>query len=483
MQHESDDMTRTIALDRATDYVRSGRFLADLGRRVAYRTESADPQPDELRRYLTDEIVPMLHPLGFSSDIVALDGPEKNLFLIATRDEDPALPTVLLYGHGDVVAGMDAEWAEGLQPWQVVPRGDRLYGRGTADNKGQHTIVLAALAEVLAARGGRLGFNTKLLIEMGEETGSPGLDAIALARRDCLAADVLIASDGPRLDAKRPTLFLGARGILQLRLSVDCRTGGNHSGNWGGLLANPAIILAHAIATMVDARGRILVDGLRPPQLSNAIRHALGAIEITPGPDDPQIDADWGEPGLTPAERVYGWNSLDVLAISAGDIARPVSVARPINAIPGRADAILQLRFVVGTDVATAGEAVAAHLADHGLSGVQVEASVRSNATRLDLDDPWVRWATKSIAATTSADPAVLPNLGGSLPNDVFADTLGLKTLWVPHSYPGCSQHAPNEHLLASVAEEGVRIMAGLFWDLGEPDGPTTFQRNTSAQR
>ena len=62
----------------------------------------------------------------------------------------------------------------------------------------------------------------------------------------------------------------------------------------------------------------------------------------------------------------------------------------------------------------------------------------------------------------------VLPNLGGSLPNDVFADILGLPTIWVPHSYPGCSQHAPDEHLLAPVAREGLAIMAGLFWDLAE---------------
>ena len=89
-------------------------------------------------------------------------------------------------------------------------------------------------------------------------------------------------------------------------------------------------------------------------------------------------------------------------------------------------------------------------------------------ATRLDPEHPWVRWAEASIERTAGARPAILPNLGGSLPNDVFAETLGLPTVWVPHSYPGCSQHAPDEHLLAGVAREGLRIMTGLFWDLGE---------------
>jgi hypothetical protein len=89
-------------------------------------------------------------------------------------------------------------------------------------------------------------------------------------------------------------------------------------------------------------------------------------------------------------------------------------------------------------------------------------------ATRLDPTDPWVTWALASMSKTTNKKPALLPNLGGSLPNDVFADILGLPTIWVPHSYPSCSQHAPDEHLLGSVAREALQIMAGLFYDLGE---------------
>ena len=84
------------------------------------------------------------------------------------------------------------------------------------------------------------------------------------------------------------------------------------------------------------------------------------------------------------------------------------------------------------------------------------------------MRNPWVDWAAASIRQTTGKDPAVLPNFGGSLPNDVFCDLLGLPTIWVPHSYPGCSQHAPDEHILLSTTEEGLRMMAGLFWDLGE---------------
>ena len=71
------------------------------------------------------------------------------------------------------------------------------------------------------------------------------------------------------------------------------------------------------------------------------------------------------------------------------------------------------------------------------------------------------------VALTTGAAPAILPNLGGSLPNDIFTDVLGLRTVWVPHSYPGCSQHAPNEHLPAELLREALTVMTGLYWDLG----------------
>ena len=82
----------------------------------------------------------------------------------------------------------------------------------------------------------------------------------------------------------------------------------------------------------------------------------------------------------------------------------------------------------------------------------------------------------------TGTPPAILPNLGGSLPNDCFADVLGLPTIWVPHSYPACSQHAPNEHMLARVAREGLQIMTGLFWDLGASGTPAGTAARAAAQ-
>ena len=110
------------------------------------------------------------------------------------------------------------------------------------------------------------------------------------------------------------------------------------------------------------------------------------------------------------------------------------------------------------------------HLDAHGFPMVTATRSKKPYmpATRLDPENAWVEWAAASIKRTTGKDPAILPSLGGSLPNDVFANDLGMPTDWVPHSYASCSQHAPNEHMLASVAREGLQLMTGLFWDLGE---------------
>jgi len=459
-------MTRTDAIARVRQSLHSGEFLRELDRRVAYPTESQNPGRDnELRAYLEKELQPAFTQLGFSTRLI--ESPTgKAPYLLADYRENASAPTVLMYGHGDVVDGMAGEWRDNLDPWHTTTVGNRVYGRGTADNKGQHSINMSALAAVREARGGRLGFNAKFIVEMGEEIGSPDLRQVCESHRDELKADLFLASDGPRLAADRPTIFLGCRGGIRILLDVNLRDGGNHSGNWGGVLANPATILASAIASLVDGHGRLLLDELKPPRLSNQIRAALADVKIEPTADEPALSENWGEEGLSAAERLYAWNTLEVLAMSSGNIDKPA------NAIPGRAQAMLQLRFVVGTRFEKVVDVIRAHLQAKGFPMIEVRATQSFAASRTDFDSPWINWAAQSIRQTTGKAPAVLPNFGGSLPNDVFSDALGLPTIWVPHSYPGCSQHAPNEHILLSVTEEALGIMAGLFWDLGEMPRP-----------
>ncbi|MDK3074068.1 M20 family metallopeptidase [Sedimentitalea sp. JM2-8] len=461
------DQARARAVAAAQTLVDTGRFRDDLAALVAWPTESQVPErAADLRRYLHQAMQPMLSRLGFACHVLDNPVPGGAPLLVATRQEGADRPTVLSYGHGDVIRGQADQWRAGLSPFDLTQEGDRLYGRGAADNKGQHLVNILALDAVLRARG-RLGFNAKILIEMSEETGSAGLAAFCDRHRDLLSADVLIASDGPRVQAEVPTLFMGSRGAVNFDLRVDLRDGAHHSGNWGGLLADPAIVLCHAIASITDARGRIAVPEWRPDSLTEAVRDALRDIPVTDGPG-PHVDADWGEPGLSPAERAFGWNSFAVLAMKSGD------PDAPVNAISGQARATCQLRFVVGTQADDILSALRRQLDRQGFAQVQVVAQQDGSfpATRLRIDHPWVRFVAGSIRATTGRAPHILPNLAGSLPNDCFSDVLGLPTVWVPHSYRGCSQHAPNEHVLTSLCRDALGLMTGLFWDVGTlPDG------------
>src|SRR5580704_2959465 len=230
--------SRAAAVARAHAYFDSGAFVADLRRRIAIPSSSQEPNRSAaLRTYLQDEMAPALAPLGFATHL--LDNPlrEGPPFLVAERMESPHFVTVLIYGHGDTIRGLDGLWRPGLSPWMLTVEGGRLYGRGTADNKGQHSINIGALAAVLEGRG-HLGFNVKILLEMGEEVGSVGLRELCEQHKDgLLKADLLIASDGPRIAPDQATLFLGARGGHLIDLVVELRDGGHHSGNFGGLLA------------------------------------------------------------------------------------------------------------------------------------------------------------------------------------------------------------------------------------------------------
>ena len=459
--------TRAQALARAGACFDSGAFRDTLAKLVAIPSTSQDPaHAPDLSRYLSDAIVPWLTRLGFTHAIHPNPAPGFGPILTAARIEDPALPTVLSYGHGDTVRGLAEQWHEGRDPWRLSAEGDRWYGRGTADNKGQHALNLAALEAVLAERG-RLGFNVKLLLETGEERGSPGLREFVAGAREALAADVLIGSDGPRVAPEIPTIATGTRGTFHFDLVVPLRPGGVHSGHWGGMAADPAILLAHALAAIMDRHGRLLVRSWLPAAgVPEPVRAVLAGCHVDPGGEAARIDPDWGEPGLTAAEKLYGWNAMIVLAMISG---RPDN---PVNALAPDARAHCQIRYTVDTDPAGFAPALRRHLDAAGFDLVRIEhASVRMAASRTDPHHPWVRRVAASLEQSLGKPAQVIPNASGGLPGDVFADLLGLPLIWVPHSYNGCGQHGPDEHLLTAVAREALVGMAGLWWDLGETEG------------
>jgi acetylornithine deacetylase/succinyl-diaminopimelate desuccinylase-like protein len=458
--------SRDHAIARALTGFDEGHFRDRLASLVAIPSTSQDTAyRADVQHYLEGAIRPWLETMGFA--VVIHDNPMSGLppILTARRLEDPSLPTILTYGHGDTVRGLDEQWRAGLSPWTLTEEDGRWYGRGTADNKGQHAINLTALEAVLAERGGKLGFNLKLVLETAEETGSKGLHAFVAAHRETLAADVLIGSDGPRVAPDVPTIATGTRGTFHFDLVVSLRPGGVHSGHWGGLTTDPAIVLAHALTSIMDRHGKILVrDWLAPNGVPAAVRGVLDGCEVAGGGEAASIDPDWGEPGLTPAEKIYGWNSFIVLAMLSG---RPEN---PVNAVAPDARAHCQIRYTVDTDPAGFEVALRRHLDAHGFEAVRIEnPGIRMPASRTDPAHPWVRRVADSIEQTLAKRVQIIPNSSGGLPGDVFMDNLGVPLVWVPHSYNGCKQHGPDEHLLIATAREGIAAFAGLWWDLGEP--------------
>ena len=232
---------------------------------------------------------------------------------------------------------------------------------------------------------------------------------------------MLIASTGAAPRAGTPTIFLGARGAMNFDLVVDLREGGHHSGNWGGLLANPGVILAHALASIASAKGAIKIPEWKPSHMPNSVRMALADCTVEGGEDAPEIDPDWGEPGLSPSEKVFGWCSFEVLAFTTGN------PENPVNAIPPKATATCQIRFVVGVDPEES-PALRRHLDAQGFPMVRIEPGKKACIFPLPGSTPTTTgYANRrpSIQQTTGKRPAILPNLGGSLPNDIFAGRSG----------------------------------------------------------
>jgi len=145
----------------------------------------------------------------------------------------------------------------------------------------------------------------------------------------------------------------------------------------------------------------------------------------------------------------------------------------PVNAVAPSARAHCQIRYTVDTNPASFADALRRHLDSEGFPEVRIDnAGIRMPASRTDPAHPWVRWTVASMERSLGKRVQVIPNSSGGLPGDVFVDHLGVPLVWIPHSYNGCKQHGPDEHLLTAPAREGIAAFAGLWWDLGEGNTP-----------
>ena len=450
------------ALENSNKWFTDGKFFDKLSSLVNIVTDSKNAvSVDDLTSYYTDGLSDILTELGLQTEIIdnrIKGGPP---FLIGKRIESSELKTILLYGHGDTVPLQEGQWFEEIIPNELKVIGDKIYGRGVADNKGQHLINLLALLSVLKIRK-KLGFNLKIIFEMGEEIGSPGLFDLCEKYKDYFKSDVLIASDGPRVAVDVPTVFLGSRGAINFELEAKYREGAHHSGNWGGVLRDPGVRLSHALSIITDKYGKILIENWKPTSLSVEVRDRLHSLPTTIS-ETLEIDENWGEPGLSSNEKLFGWNSFAILALRSGNIDMPV------NAIQPSAKALCQLRFVVGTDTNKVISSLRDHLDQNGFNDIKIitENAINFEASRTNLNNIWLEKIENIIEKFHRDKIHVIPNLAGSLPNNCFTDILGIPTIWIPHSYKECSQHAPNEHVPIELLQNSLLLMTDLYWNLG----------------
>jgi acetylornithine deacetylase/succinyl-diaminopimelate desuccinylase-like protein len=355
----------------------------------------------------------------------------------------PGARTVLLYGHYDVQPTGDlALWRwEGVECKPFVPayfldgasidpgavEGGALdavtmVARGGADNKGQHLAnVLGALD---AARAGTLQWTVKIVLDGEEEHGSPHLEALARAHRDRLRADVVICSDGPK-QRNRPTLVMGVRGLLGVDIVADNgQRASVHSGNYGNIVPNPVLPLAHLIG---DIGARVEAYAAEHDAFRREAEAEFAKWE----------DAAIWKPYLLPAINV---NHLMTEGASP-------QLRRTI--IPRSVHARLDIRLTPDTAPAAIAAIVERVVADHQKRVEGINFSVRAEgqpASYTSPARPEFGWLLRLLAEQEEGEPVALPILGGTLPTWVFTEMLGLPAFLIPSANSGNQQHDVNEH-------------------------------------
>ena len=378
--------------------------------------------------------------------------------VVAERIEDPALPTIVIYGHYDVQPGDPLDlW--NTSPFEPLVRDGRMLGRGSADDKGQILIHLAALEAMLAARG-KLPVNVKYIFEGEEESSSINLEAWMRDHPDRCKGDAVIISDSGFFDGNRPAITVGLRGITYLQVDVRASDLDLHSGSYGGAVINPANALAAMIASLHDAQRRVTVPGFYDDviKLDDADRAAFAALPFEERPYLDGIGAEtlYGEEGFSTVERRGGRPTLDVNGIwggFTGDGSKTI--------IPAHAHAKISCRLVTAQDPEKIYTAVAAALRAAAPKGLTVEVTNLGNGHPFltPLGDPYLTAAIGALKSTFNVEPLVIRE-GGSIPiAALFQRELGLPVVLLGFTPPDDNAHAPNESMDLSNYEGGIRAV------------------------
>jgi len=352
----------------------------------------------------------------------------------------------------------------------------RIYARGASDDKAGVMGILTAF-EALKAQNAIPTFNIKFLFEGEEEAGSPHLGEIIDLHKELLQSEAWIICDGPVHQSGRKEVVFGARGDQNVDVTVYGPKRPLHSGHYGNWAPNPAMLLAHLLASMKDETGRVTIngwyEGVEP--LGDAERRAIAEA---PAYDD-QIRAELGlaktEGNGKPLMEMINQPSLNINGISSGDVG---ALAR--NVIPTTATTVLDLRLVKGNDYQKQIQHLIDHIKaqgflvidrdptdaerqEHALIAKVTARAGGYNAERTRMDLP-ISLAVIKAVQSTSKDPIVkLPTSGGSLPLSIITNRLQTVTISVPIANYDNNQHAENENLRLQNLWDGIETLAAVM--------------------
>ncbi|MCM2257946.1 MAG: M20/M25/M40 family metallo-hydrolase [Vicinamibacteria bacterium] len=445
-------------LDSRFDHWKS--VLCDL---VRIPGVSAAGFPAEPMRASAEATAALLKRCGFDGiDLLEVEGVPP--YVYAEWMKAPGRPTVLVYGHHDVVPpGRPEKWLS--PPFEPVERKGRLYGRGAADDKGGFLAHVAALA-AWNETSGALPLNVKVLIEGEEETGSTHLPQFLARYADRLEADVLVLSDTSNFDTGIPALTYRLRGVTQLDVEVSCLQQPVHSGMNGGPVPDAVQVLSMLLARLSRADGALNVPGLMDgvPKPTKKERARMNALPF----DEKRFRKEagllpgvklWGDPKATPYEKLWFLPSLTVIAFEA----RPIVGSS--NQIIEAARARLSLRTVAGMDGKKAAKALQRALEQDPPFGARVETRfVRaSSAWSCEPEGPAFDAAIDALREGFGKEP-VLMGAGGAIGFvKPFSDVLGAPCLLMGVEDPPSAAHSENESLHLGDWKKVMRSAAILY--------------------
>jgi acetylornithine deacetylase/succinyl-diaminopimelate desuccinylase-like protein len=380
---------------------------------------------------------------------------------ILSKNKDAV--TILFYGHYDVQPeGSLEEWK--TPPFEPTILNKRLYGRGTADNKGQFLAHILAVKSFLEVERS-LPVNIKFVLEGEEESGSSSLPDFVKEHRDILAAELVYTSDGGKHDSGAPVVYFGVRGLLNVEIFLETAKHDNHSGNKGGVISNAAWELVNLLSSMKDKKGKITINGfydnIVPPS-----EYELSLLDNIPY--DPENLA-----------RVFGVNEISIgrrefykrltfePTISINGLNSGYTGVGAKTIIPGSASVKMDIRLVNNQDPNDIFEKIKKHAIKFN-PNIKVISHGHMFPSRTSVDLPICRHIIIALEKTHEQKPILIPVMGGSLPDYVWTNILGLPSFIIPYANADEANHAPNENIGLDFYMKGIHTSAQLIYELSK---------------